>query len=252
MAKSDSTTRKYSPAVDLMAAQLEARKQVRASWKNDEGDLIDAHQFAFSAVASMIERFSGKHFEQQSKSIEGRMTLTAQFIQGIDICETSISEGAYSQAAALLKQELETLAAIDEFENDRRKDGKTPNIGNGITRGFGPIYDDLNNIAHVSRHDLARRLVTIKQGEICAPSLIPQYNRDLARFLYGNHVYFIIRVTQQTSRIFEKIFGEGLSKDEGDWIFYAIMNLLREKVIELPHEEKKRFPNIDFDKFTQR
>ena len=179
------------------------------------------------------------------------MSLTAQFVQGIDICETSISEGLYSQAAALLKQELETLAAVDEFENDRRKDGKTPNVGNGIMRDFGPIYGDLNNIAHVSRHDLARQLVTIEQGEICAPSLIPRYDRELARFLYGNHVYFIIEVTRQTAQIFEEIFGEGLSKEEGDWTFYAMMILLREKVVELPPGAKKRFSNIDFDKFTQ-
>lgn len=245
-------TNEYPPAVDLMAAQLEARERLRERWKNDAGDLIDAHQFAFSAIASMIARFSGRRFERQSILIEGRMSLTAQFVQGIDICETSISEGLYSQAAALLKQELETLAAIDEFENNQRKDGKTPNIGNGIMRGFGPIYGDLNNIAHVSRYDLAKQLVTIERGEICAPSLIPQYNRNLARFLYGNHIYFIIAAGGQTSRIFEEIFSEGRSKEEDDWVSYAMMILLREKVIELPPDEKKRFPNIDFDKFMQR
>jgi len=248
---SSSMTRECSPAVDLMAAQLEMRERIRARWKKDAGDLIDAHQIAFSAIASMIERFSGRPFEQQSKSIQGRMSLIAQFLQGIDICETSISEGLYSQAAALLKQELETLTAIDEFENGCRKDGKTPNIGNGIMRGFGRIYGDLNSIAHVSRHDLAQRLVTIEQGDLCAPSLTPQYDRDLARSLYGNHVYFIIEVTRQNARVFEEIFGEGLSKEEGDWFFCAMIILLREKVIELPPEVKEHFPNIDFDKFTQ-
>lgn len=233
-----------------MATQMEARERVRVRWKNDAGDLIDAHQFAFSAVASMIARFAGRRFDKQSKLIEGRMSLTAQFVQGVDICETSISEGLYSQAAALLKQELETLAAIDEFESDRRKDGKTPNIGSGNMRDFGPIYGDLNNIAHVSRHDFARQLVMIEQGELCAPSLIPLYNRDLARFLYGNHVYFIIEATKQTSRIFEEIFGEGQSKEERDWVFTAMMILLKEKVINLPPDVKKRFPNIDFDKLT--
>jgi hypothetical protein len=235
--------RRYSPAVDLMAAQAQARERVRARWKQDAGDLIDAHMFAFSAVASLIERFSGRRFEQQSKSIEGRMSLTAQFVQGIDICETAISEALYSQAAALLKQELETLAAIDEFENDRRKDGKTPNIGIGIMRAFGPLYGDLNNIAHVSRDDVARHLVKVEQGEICAPTLIPQYNVELARFLYGNHVCFIIEVARQTAQIFEEIFAEGLSKEEGDWIVYAKVILLKEKVVELPPDGNYSPPN---------
>jgi hypothetical protein len=93
--------------------------------------------------------------------------------------------------------------------------------------------------------------VTIEQGEICAPSLTPQYNSDIARILYGNHVYFIIEATKQTSRIFEEIFGEDRSQEDDDWVFYAMMILLREKIIELPPDAKKRFPNIDFDKFTQ-
>ena len=250
--ESGGMTRKQSPAVELMVTQLDVRSHVRTKWKEDAGDLLDAHMFAFSAVASMIKRFSGRRFNQQSKSIEGRMALTAQFVQGIDICETSISEGLYSQAAALLKQQLETLAAIDEFEKDRRKDGKTPNIGSGVMRDFGPIYGDLNDIAHVSQHDLARQLVTIEQGNIRAPSMLPQYNCDFARALYGTHLYFIIKVTWQTAQIFEEVFGEGLSKEEEDWILYAIAILLRERVIQLPPDIKERFPNIDFDKLAKR
>lgn len=235
-----------SPAVDMLARQMEAREQVRAIWKAKAGDLIDAHQLAFSAVTSMINRFSGRRFPKQPKAIEGRMSLSAQFIQGVDICETAISEGLYSQAAALLKQELETLAAIDEFETGRRRDGKTPNIANGIMTGFGPIYGDLNNIAHVSRHDLAMQLVTVQQGEICAPTLIPQLNEGLARFLYGNHVYFIVELTRQVARLFEEVFAEGLSDEEGKWTSLSMMILLKEKIIELPAESKARFPHLDF------
>ena len=225
---------------------MSARGTIRKRWKGDAGDLIDAHQFAFSSVCSMIDRFSGRRFPQQSKSIEGRMSLTAQFVQGVDICETAISEGLYSQAAALLKQELETLAAVYEFEQGRRRDGMTPNIGNGGMRGFVPTYGDLNNIAHVSRHDIARRLVTIEHSDICAPTLIPQYNQELTRFLYGNHVYFIVEITRQTATIFKEIFDEGLSKEENNWMSLALMILLREQVIEVPPDTQARFPNIDF------
>jgi hypothetical protein len=149
--------------------------------EKDAGDLIDAHMFAMSAVGSMASRFSLRRFEQQSNAMEGRLTLSAQFIQGVDICEVAISEALYSQAAALLKQELERLAAIDGFEKDRRKDGKTPNIGTAATSGFGPIYGDLNIIAHVAQDEIARKLVIFEKGEICGPSTIPQYDQSLAR-----------------------------------------------------------------------
>jgi hypothetical protein len=228
--------RKVDPASELMGTQMEHRQRIREQWKKDAGDLIDAHMFATSVVANMTSRISGRRFERQSKEIEGRLTLTAQFIQGIEICEVAISEALYSQAAALLKQELETLAAIDEFEKDRRKNGKTPNVGTGAMRAFGPIYGDLNNIAHPSRDDIARNVVLFEKGEICGPSAIPQYNQELARFLYGNHVYFIISLAVQIKRIFREIFDEGFSKEEEQWLLSATMILLREKVVKLPPE----------------
>ena len=238
----------HSPAINLLAAQMAERERLRFKWKEDAGDLLDAHELGLSSVCAMIDRFSGRKFEKQPKGVEGRMSLTAQFLQGVDICETSISEGLYSQAAALLKQQLETIAAIDEYENDTRQDGRTPRIGRGVTQGFGPIYGDLNNIAHVSRHDLARQLVMVEEGETCAPSLTPQYNAEIARFLYGNHVYFIVEVGRQTARLFEEIFGESFSEEEAQWHFLAMTILLREKVIKLPEEVHERFPKIDFEK----
>ena len=129
-------TKEYSPAVDLMAAQLEARERLRERWKNDAGDLIDAHQFAFSAIASMIARFSGRRFERQSKLIEGRMSLTAQFVQGIDICETSISEGLYSQGSGVLKQELETL---QRSMSSRTTNAKTARRQTLVTKSCGNL-----------------------------------------------------------------------------------------------------------------
>ena len=136
--------------------------------------------------------------------------------------------------------------AVDEFEQNCRRDGRTPNIGNGSMRSFGPIYGDLNNIAHVSRHDMARQLVTFEHGAIRAPTLIPQYNQELAKFLYGNHIYFIVEISRQTATIFKEIFDESLSEEENSWLFVALTFLLREKVIELPPDVQARFPNIDF------
>lgn len=236
----------HSPAVTLLTEQGIKRAEIRAQWKEEAGDLIDALQLSLSVAYSIIDRFSGRKFEQQSKSIEGRMSLTAQFLQGVDICEVSISEGLYSQAAALLKQELETIVAVDEFENNRRKEGKTPNVGQGNMSGFGPIYGDLNNIAHVSRHDLARQLVTIEEGEICAPTLIPQYNSGLARLLYGLHILLIVETAKQIEKVFQEIFGEGFSEEEKQWLFLATMILLKEEVIKPDPAAKDRFPDLDF------
>jgi len=216
---------------EQMAAQLEARQTIRQRWKHDAGDLLIAHELAFSALSSMIDRFSGRKFAHQPKAIEGRLSLLAQFVQGVEICETAISEGLSSQAAALLKQELETLAAVDEFTLNTRRDGVTPNIKNGPLSGFGPLYGELNNIAHPSRHDVVRQLATIETGSICAPTTIPQYNAELIRLFYGYHVYFIVEMTKRAAAVFRHLFNEELSDDEAHWASRALAILLEEKVI---------------------
>jgi hypothetical protein len=111
-------------------------------------------------------------------------------------------------------------------------------------RAFGPIYGNLNNIAHVSRDDIARNLVVFQRGKICGATTIPQYDEGLARFLYGYHAYFILALGVQIERIFQEIFGEGFSKEEEQWITWANMILLREKVVELPSGAKERFAHI--------
>ena len=108
-----------------------------------------------------------------------------------------------------------------------------PRIG-GRLAGFGPVYGDLNDLAHVSQHDLARALVTITEGEICAPTLVPQYNADLCKLLYGWHVYFIVEIARQVASIFEEIFGEGANEGEENWLILAIFTLLKEKAIQPP------------------
>lgn len=201
--------RPFSPAVNLMATQLEHRRRLRARWRNDARDLLDAHECALSAISGAISRFSGRTFAPRGEGVEGRMSLTAQFLQGVELCETAIAEGLYSQAAALIKQEMETIEAIHEFAQGTRRDGKTPRIG-GRLDGWGPIYGDMNSLAHVSRHDLATRLVRIERGSIVAPSLFPVYNFELAKLMYGLHVFLIFDLARLNHDLFEELYGEGL------------------------------------------
>lgn len=241
----------YSPAVELLAEQHAERAGLRTRWINESHDLNFAHETALSVLASAVKRNSGKKFHNSSKSIDGRLSLIAQFIQGVDLCETSISEGMYSQAAALLKQELETVTAIDEYERGTRREGKTPNISGTVLSGFGPIYGDLNDIAHVARHDIAVQLVAVSAGDLRGPSSVPRYNAGLARFLYGNHIYFIIEVGKQACKLFEEVYGAGggMTDKEKDWFFVAMTILLKEEVLKLPNEIQERFPGIDLAKF---
>lgn len=220
MGHSQVTKDQSSPAVVLMANQLSKRSKVRARWKEDAKDLLVAHEFALSAIYRAIDRFSGRKFDPRGPSVEGRMSLTAHFLQGVEPCETAISEGLYSQAAALLKQEMETIEAMHEFVQGTRREGRTPRIG-GRLAGWGPIYGDMNAIAHVSRRDIALQLVHVELGDLAAPSLTPVYNYELAKLMYGLHVFMIFDIARLNHDLFRELYGEGLDEEEFRWLFAA-------------------------------
>jgi hypothetical protein len=170
---------------ELMGNQLETRVGIRERWKADAGDLIDAHQFAFSIVANEVLKKEGIP-AKGSKSIDERLSLIASFVQGVDICETTISEALYVQASTLLKQELETIAAIDELAQERRKDRRTPNVGNSRFPWMRDVYGDLNAAAHVGDAEVLRGLVSRRiSKEVAGAALHPIYNRDLSFYFYG-------------------------------------------------------------------
>lgn len=223
----------HSPAVTLLTRQMEARQKIREHWRKDGGALLDAHQFAFSAVAQMADRFGGRRFEQQIGAMEGRMSLTAQFIQGVDTCETTISEGLYSQAAALLKQEMEIIEAVHEFEEGSRRDGRTPKLGK--LKAFGRVYGHFNEFAHASQEKIAKSLVTLKVGELCGPSIVPLYDPHIAQLFYGLHTYFIFMCANQMNSLFLDLFGVGLNDVETKWLFLCLDILVREDVVK-PHD----------------
>ena len=224
----------YPPAVAYLASQSEARANVRKRWKADAGELLVSHLLALSSVYSLTSRFLFQKSSNTTESIDGRLCLSAQFMQGVDICETSISEGLYSQAAALVKQELETLVAIDEFERNERQERSTPNIGRSTYKSFGPIYGDLNSIAHVSIHHITHDLVlrTFDKSDIRGASLVPLYDPHLARMLYGNHTFFITQLTKHVEKLIREMYGEGMSDEEKNMVFTAIKILLKSGIIE--------------------
>lgn len=225
----------YSPAIEYLARYHEARSAIRARWKKDASDLLDAHQSALSAIVSMVDRVANIEFEQQSKPVEGRMSLTVQFIQGIDVCETAISEGLYSQAAALLKQEMETIEAVHEYETGQRRDRKTPRLN--LLRGFGRAYGEFNNYAHASVEDIHKSIVHFEEEGISGPSVIPQYQREIAECFYGFHVFFIICCASQMKKILSDVYELDLTAQELLWLAGALRILQDRDIIRLENED---------------
>lgn len=225
-------TSSHSPAVTYLAQLTKHKYMIREQWRKDAGNLLDAHQLAFSTVVNMVRRNTAKKFETQKASMEGRMSLTAQFIYGIDICESAISEGFYSQAAALLKQEMETIEAINEHKTGTRREKITPKMK--ILKGFGRVYSQYNEFSHVSVKDIAKIIVCFDDGNLIGPSILPLYNKEIAIPFYGMHVFFIIVIAKQIESIFIDLFDDKMNEDEIKFLTIAIEILKKEDIIKTP------------------
>lgn len=231
------------PAKNLQERQRQARDIVSQNFRNENIDLIDAQQSAFSALASMLDRRVGEEVKDISEADQGSMALIAQFIVGIEQCKISIEEGLYAQAAALLKQELETVSAIEEYRNDRRKEGKTPKIGHGLTQNYGKVYGRLNEICHPSRHDWAKTLAAQKIEKVTGANILVAYNGTIARFLYGQHVIYLDMIVQLAASLLHKLYGSSMNSQEIESISMTKMLLLSGGIVASPPEFAEDFAN---------
>lgn len=206
------------------------REKIRAHSANSNKNLLTAHQLALAAVVSYQNRIQGLTYHADEAHIKGRMALVAQFVQGIDITETAISEGLYAQAANLLKQELETLASIEEFEVNARDDGRTPKF-RGRLSGFGRRYGEFNEIAHPTRREVVEQLTSFSDGDRYGPTTIPQFNSELFQMLYGNQAMLIAILFGQMQPLFVEVFGVDWDDAETRLASTAIRILIDEGII---------------------
>lgn len=234
MSEQNATFRRAFYCTAFLEQHAQHRSKIRELSKDVNRNLLTAHQCAFSAVISYQNRIQGKIIYVENFSTKGRMSLIAQFIQGVEITETAISEGLYAIAANLLKQELEVLGAIDEFEAAQRRDGKVPSF-RGRLSGFGRRYGEFNDIAHPTRQDIVESLATFSDGERYRPTTIPQFNRELYQILYGSQAMFLLMLLGQMQSVFFDVFGVDWDEEETNLATSAIRILLDQGVI----KEKK-------------
>ncbi len=230
------TLNRANICTSFLATHVKKRAEIRNQSKNASPNLLTAHQFAFSAVISYQDRIQGLKFEASDDSTKGRMSLLAQFIQGIDITETAISEGLYANAANLLKQELEILAAIEEFEVNQRRDGRVPKFI-GRVSNFGRRYGEFNDIAHPTKKEIVASLAEFSDGERYGATTIPKFNKNLYQILYGTQTMFLIILLNQMQCLFKKIIQVDWDKQEIQMATSALQILIKEGVLKEQTED---------------
>lgn len=207
---------------------MEQCQNNREKFKSEKGweELSQAHASAVSALVNFLSRIAGKPLPEGRDDVQGQMTLIAHFVQGIQIVETAVVEGLYTQAATLLRQEHEIIAAVEEFKAGRRRESKTPYATIGMLKNMGPIYGDLSAVAHVSQAQLLKDIAIMEIGEKRGPSLLPIYHSELAHNFYALHISYIIMMAQLANEIYNNLTGDKLHEDEVNLLVMAKMALI--------------------------
>lgn len=214
-----------SKGIELLAAITMAEYENRDKSKlGYDTLLLDAHLVATSVISSVAFR-KNLVIGNTSESISGRLSLLASFIQGITLCETAISGGYYAQAANLLKQEMETVAAIEEYRKDRRTNRRTPNVKH-LPMNLGKMYGELQKAAHVADFEVMQIIHRMEvDGEKKPASFVPVYNQEISKQLYSLHVVLIVLATVAYGELLTEMYDEGLNDLETEMLYSAFKRL---------------------------
>ncbi len=167
------------------------------------GRLNDAHLLLCGVLGAALLRVNGKITPAGTNTAELN-ALFAAFIIGMDTCERAIAEGAYLQAAALLRQEMETIARLAEVRRGRQREGRQANVAM-LEESLARQYGSLSGAAHVAQpgivrmatdHDLEGMEVP---GPTSAARFFPVFERETARRLFAVHLLLMGNLIQEMS-----------------------------------------------------
>ncbi|WOI33044.1 hypothetical protein R1T40_19230 [Tritonibacter scottomollicae] len=236
-------TEERSPAEEYFDGQRQARTVNRASFKEDAGDFLFAHEAMVSAITLCLKRFGGKKWpDNLDKEAADKTAQVAQlsmhFMHGVDLCEIAIAEGLYGQAAALMRQQMEIIGAIDEVTDGKRVPKRTPNIGS-LSKELKSQYGGLSELTHAAVPDYLHQLFTDVCGDLVGAAITPLYRQGLALFLYRLEIGLLLEFVGRQANALNAAYGEAFDDEESKLINLAIgaANMATEKLGPLPSDE---------------
>ena len=206
----------------FLQRQEEHRLNVREQSLAANPKLVAAQRNLLCGIIALKQRVEGVSYEHK----DGRMHLIAQFIQGVDLAFIAIIDGLYAQAAALQKQQLESIAALGEYTAGARADGKTPNVRYAGQRGFGRMYGELNDIAHPSNDHILEALCHFEEDGRQGPTTKLQFVEEYCRYFLSNHCLQMLNLWRHMSYVYKDEFGLHFPKQDEQYVGSAMKTLM--------------------------
>jgi hypothetical protein len=188
-------------------ASIEAAEAIRDQSKQAYGSTLLDARLQLLAIAQVAIASRQGEPGAATTGINDRLLLTNALLQGVGVAEELISEGQYVKAAGTLKQDLEVLARIGETIQGVERVGRTPNV-RYAPAGAGPLYGQLNKVAHPSDPTLIATLLgTTIDGAAHGVTYVPAFAKETAVALYEVHVWLLLEGCREVMRLLADLYG---------------------------------------------
>ena len=199
-------------------------------------DILEAYRLAIEIIASAASRTQGTY--QRSNADAARIEgVLSGFIVGLTLVEYAILNGYTAQAAALVRQELDAVAALEEIKVGHRIDGKTPNIRH-LPNIPGRVYSDLSELTHFSRSSALRSVGQYRGEDPDAPEnteqwlLSPQHVPNTTKQLFALHTVLLLHFALHQSAHYASLQGTTPAAQDALEFQQAVKILERAGVLE--------------------
>ena len=190
--------------------------------------LIAAHNLVMGVLGALLSRNGGRA-GTTDKAISRLFQLTASFIQGISTCELTILQGLYIQGGNLVRQEMETIAAMGEAVKGSSRP-MAPNVGE-LGWNMKRTYGELSELAHLSDAPSFRSSVIKTVESARGVTTIPVFKAETVLRFYMFHMALTIQLVGSLDYLYSVNYGSGLREIEVALLHSVIDLLVEEKFL---------------------
>ena len=193
----------HSPQQSLFDAIDSAAARAREESVRNYGQLWEAYSIFDMLLTSLVEQGAADP-DTVSKSASERISLTSNLIQSTTMVEGNISSGFYWAAAAVLRQQMETLARVILIRTGHSStESKSPNV-KVLPLGLNTSYGRLSELAHVSNGELLHDFALGESGESFA-SPVPTFRKAWSHGLFSQHITQLVVLAREIDYLHQEL-----------------------------------------------
>jgi len=198
---------------------LAAQSKTEEQWSEIPPELNDAYELISCALIGIHHKAILK-FDLNEKQSKDFIAVHAPFLRGINLTMFSIKSARYSQAHNLIKNEIESVAAVQEIDKGTRKSGINPKV-NHLPDALKTMYGLMNNVAHPGNIKSSLNPLGTQTPEGRQISTYPIFNKKYAQSLFELHCGLCIEFAYYALKISTEMGFENELKDEQEFVTQA-------------------------------